>query len=154
MKKIIYFTIIFIFTYCKSKEESNFEKLKIVSPNLEKLIVKIEKKHKDYFFNSDRNRIVFIKDKNEILNTKDFVLDSEIKSDMIKYSIDEIRFEKVEDSCSLNNSFTKVFFKIEDNSLDEISYYLYEYCGNSKEFHSKSIWYKPFKLKWGLYIER
>ncbi len=104
--------------------------------------------------NKGRNRVVF-GDCNELgFSSEDYVCDyPEVLVEMDKLNISEIRFEKVEDSCTTNNQFREVYFKRDKEWFDPVVYYLYEYCGNKGAFESRTIYYEPVDDFWGLYID-
>jgi hypothetical protein len=149
INKVIFCTcLIGIFFSCGRNEKIYLNDLNQNILELDSLRQYIEIRHNTEIYGYLTNRLVFVNSRNKKPRYKSDIYDDEVMLRMKKLNIREIRFEKKK-----NNLLEEVYFEREKFFYYPVVSYLYEYDGTTKNFESKTIYYKPVNKHWSLYID-
>ena len=157
MKKYIIAVIASIFILsCSVDRKEYVDELTVSAEDMTDLLLHFEKNYADLINNSNpRNRVVFLDCDNFQKTVEDYkCVDENFLNKMSELNITEVRFEQeLDNDCSKERKFTKVYFKRRKKTFDPVIYYLYEYCGSKEHFESPTIYYEPIDDFWGVYID-
>lgn len=156
MKKSIITAVLLMFIFsCSVDRKEYVDELIVNAEDMTDLLLHFEKNYSDLINNNPRNRVVFLDCDNFQKTIEDYkCVDKNLLDKMSELNITEVRFEKeLDDDCSKDRKFTKVYFKRRKKTFDPVIYYLYEYCGSKDDFESPTIYYEPIDDFWGVYID-
>ncbi|MFM2230067.1 MAG: hypothetical protein RL607_1325 [Bacteroidota bacterium] len=157
MRKAVYILFLALITLsCKDEKTRLTEDLIKKNNDFDKLRILIEKEFEfEFVSRKNNNLLVFTypsKKNIEYNSTRVEHIDILIPY-MEELNISEIIFEKYSPSCDLNFGFNQVSFRIKNGSENSTVYYRYEYCGTSKQYLSKTIYYNPINSNWSVFVE-
>jgi len=147
-KIILCICLIGIFFSCGRNEKRYLNDLNQNILKLDSLRQYIEAHYSHEINDTLRNGLVFVNTRNQKPKYKSYIYDNEVMLRMKILKIKEIRFEG-----SDGKTFDEIYFDREKPFYEPIVSYLYEYDGTTKNFESKTIYYKPMNKHWSLYID-
>jgi len=147
-KIIIYVCLIGIIFSCGRNEKRYLNDLNQNILELDNLRKYIEIHHSKEINDTLRNGLIFVNTRNQKQKYKSYIYDDEVMLRMKTLKIKEIHFEGKD-----GKTFNEIYFDREKTFYDPIISYLYEYDGTTKDFVSKTIFYKPVNKHWSLYID-
>ncbi len=147
--KIIFcISLIGIFFSCGRNEKTYLNELSQNVIKLDSLRQYLEIHYSAVISDSLKMRLVFVNSREKKPRYKSDIYDDEVIFRMNKLKIKEIRFEK-----RMNNHLEEAYFVREKFFYYPDVSYLFEYEGTTKNFESKTIYYKPINKHWSLYID-
>ena len=147
-KIILCVYVISIFISCSRNEKTYLCDLKQSILELDSLRQYIELHHNAEIKDTLNKGIIFVNSRNQKQKYKSYIYDDEVMFRMKRLKIKEIHFEGKD-----GKTYNEIYFDKEKPFYDPVVSYLYEYNGTTKDFESKTIYYKPVNKHWSLYID-
>jgi len=147
-KIILCICVISIFFSCSINEKTYLSDLKQSILELDSLRQYIELHHNAEIKDTLNKGIIFVNSRNQKQKYKSYIYDDEVMFRMKRLKIKEIHFEGKD-----GKTYNEIYFDKEKPFYYPVVSYLYEYDGTTKDFESKTIYYKPVNKHWSLYID-